>query len=189
MTWRIRSVILYQRNGKKTRQVEFEIHTLNVISGNSQTGKSAIIDIVNYCLMSKACPVPKGYVRRAVSHVGLHLVGAEDEFQVIRDLTQAESSRSIHIWENASSSGRAYAAGRVRLCGSASHRGADMTDWLPWGALLTATSLATLWALTRGREAGEDRRLARRILLIGGALTTLCYLLYILLGEAWLPYV
>lgn len=64
-----------------------------------------------------------------------------------------------------------------------------MTDWLPWGALLTATTLATLWALTRGRDLGEDRRLARRLLLVGGALTSLCFLLYIALGESWLPYV
>lgn len=63
-----------------------------------------------------------------------------------------------------------------------------MTDWLPWGALLTATTLATLWALTRGKDPTDDRRLARRILLVGGTLTTVTYVLYIALGEAWLPY-
>jgi hypothetical protein len=64
-----------------------------------------------------------------------------------------------------------------------------MTDWLPWGGLLTSTTLATLWALTRDGDPADGRRLARRILLIGGALTVLCYLLYVLFGESWLPYV
>lgn len=63
-----------------------------------------------------------------------------------------------------------------------------MTDWLPWGALLMATTLGTLWALIRDGDLATNRALARRILLFGGLATTLVYLLYIVIGETWLPY-
>lgn len=63
-----------------------------------------------------------------------------------------------------------------------------MTDWLPWGALLMATTLGTLWALVRDGDAAANRAWARRVLVIGGGLTLIVYLLYIVVGERWIPY-
>jgi hypothetical protein len=44
-----------------------------VITGASKTGKSALIDIVDYCFGSGQCRVPDGIIRRSVSWFGVRL--------------------------------------------------------------------------------------------------------------------
>ena len=63
-----------------------------------------------------------------------------------------------------------------------------MTDWLPWGAALMLTTLGALHVLTREGDAATNRKQARLIVLAGGVLTLVVYLLYLVFGERWLPY-
>lgn len=98
MSWRIKSLILYQRDGSDKRILEFKIHGLNIITGNSQTGKSAVLDILNYVLMSKSCPIPKGVIRKSVSHVGGHFIGSDNELIILRPLPSHGSKSSTHGW-------------------------------------------------------------------------------------------
>lgn len=98
MTWRIKSLVLYQRGGADRRQLTFNPHGVNVITGNSQTGKSAVLDILNYLMMSRSCPIPKGIIRQAVSHVGVHLVGPETELLIIRPLPAPGNKVSTQGW-------------------------------------------------------------------------------------------
>ncbi|MFQ4138501.1 DUF3732 domain-containing protein [Nodosilinea sp. PGN35] len=62
----IRSIILYNSLGEK-RILNFEIGKVNIITGKSRTGKSAIIDIVDYCLGRSSFLVPEGIIRDTVS--------------------------------------------------------------------------------------------------------------------------
>ena len=48
-------------DGKEQKSVEFE-KGLNIITGDSKTGKSAILEIVNYCLFSSRSTIPKGVI-------------------------------------------------------------------------------------------------------------------------------
>ncbi len=48
MTFQIANIILYSHDGR-IRELPFRIGELNVITGASKTGKSALIDIVDYC--------------------------------------------------------------------------------------------------------------------------------------------
>lgn len=98
MTWRIKSLVLYQRDGSDRRKLSFNLHGVNVITGNSQTGKSAVLDILNYVMMSKSCPIPKGIIRQAVSHVGGHLVGPDGELLIIRPLPGPGHKVSTQGW-------------------------------------------------------------------------------------------
>jgi len=98
MTWRIKSLVLYQRGGADRRQLTFSLHGVNVITGNSQTGKSAVLDILNYLMMSRSCPIPKGIIRQAVSYVGTHLVGPEGELLIVRPLPAPGSKVSTQGW-------------------------------------------------------------------------------------------
>jgi hypothetical protein len=98
MTWRIKSLVLYQRDGVDRRTLDFNLHGVNVITGNSQTGKSAVLDILNYILMSQSCPIPKGIIRQAVSHVGGHLVGPDGELLIIRPLPAPGTKVSTQGW-------------------------------------------------------------------------------------------
>lgn len=46
------AVVLYHRDGHRSHAVDFWTGRLNVITGASETGKSALIEIVDYCLGS-----------------------------------------------------------------------------------------------------------------------------------------
>ena len=57
---------------------------MNVITGASKTGKSALIDIVDYCFGSGECRVPEGPIRRAVSWFGLRIQLGEGQAFIAR---------------------------------------------------------------------------------------------------------
>lgn len=72
MSVQIRSIVVYGRNGKR-REVKFRLGALNVVTGGSRTGKSALLDILDYCWGRDECTVPEGPIRRTVSWYGLVL--------------------------------------------------------------------------------------------------------------------
>jgi len=61
----ISKLILYSRTGE-VRELAFRTGALNVLTGASKTGKSAIIDIVDYCTGRSECNVAEGVIRRYV---------------------------------------------------------------------------------------------------------------------------
>jgi hypothetical protein len=84
MSFFIRAIVLYSHDGQR-RVIPFKSSGLNVITGKSKTGKSAIIDIVDYCLGRGSYNIAEGEIRRRVSWYGLHLENAGDEVFVARD--------------------------------------------------------------------------------------------------------
>ena len=52
----IKSIIIFGKNGEK-RIVPLE-QGVNIITGESKTGKSALVEIIDYCLCSTRCTVP-----------------------------------------------------------------------------------------------------------------------------------
>lgn len=79
----ILDIVLYSHNGY-SRTLSLKQGEVNVITGASKTGKSALIDIVDYCFGSGSCRVPDGIIRRAVSWFGLRLQVGEGEAFVAR---------------------------------------------------------------------------------------------------------
>ncbi|WP_031526534.1 DUF3732 domain-containing protein [Dyadobacter crusticola] len=79
----IKSIILYNKQGAR-RIVSFEIGKVNIITGESKTGKTAIIDIVNYCLGSDDCRVSEGVIRQTVDWFGILLKYENEEIFVAR---------------------------------------------------------------------------------------------------------
>ena len=72
MFFQIRKIVLWaKKTGLKPRVVDFEPGMLNVISGASRTGKSAIIPIIDYCLGSGKCAIPVKTIRDAVEWFGV----------------------------------------------------------------------------------------------------------------------
>lgn len=61
----IQSIVLYGHENQK-RILSFRADGLNIITGASKTGKSALIHIVDYCSGSGECHVPEGVIRRKV---------------------------------------------------------------------------------------------------------------------------
>lgn len=68
----IRELVIYSRDGRD-RRLKFETGALNVVTGDSATGKSSITHIIDYCLGRNGCPIPAMVIRDAVSWYGLLL--------------------------------------------------------------------------------------------------------------------
>lgn len=60
------AIVLYHADGR-TRRVDFEAGSLNVVTGESQTGKSALLTIVEYCLGRSTMLVPVGPISDTVA--------------------------------------------------------------------------------------------------------------------------
>src|SRR4051812_46208460 len=66
----LKKTVLYSYSDER-REITFQPARLNIITGDSKTGKSAIIHIVDYCLGSGECHVPEGIICQKVSWYGV----------------------------------------------------------------------------------------------------------------------
>ena len=72
MFFQVREIILWPRGSDlEPRRVHFEPGRVNVVTGGSRTGKSAIIPIIDYCLGSDKCTIPVATIRDACSWFGI----------------------------------------------------------------------------------------------------------------------
>src|SRR5262245_9332708 len=58
---KIRSIHIYSHDGQR-RDLRFKVDGLNVITGRSSTGKSALSEIVEYCMGHSSFNVPEGVI-------------------------------------------------------------------------------------------------------------------------------
>jgi hypothetical protein len=78
-------VILWPKDSDlEPRVIPFEPGRINVISGESATGKSTVTWIIDYCLGSEKCSIPVGLIRDVTSWFGLHIRFANTEMIVAR---------------------------------------------------------------------------------------------------------
>lgn len=76
-------LVPYSRTGQ-IRQVEFKLGALNVLTGASKTGKSAIIDIIDYCTGRSECNIAEGVIRKHVAWYAVLFQLREDRIFVAR---------------------------------------------------------------------------------------------------------
>ena len=68
----ILELVLYSKSGQK-RVLAFNAGKVNIITGKSKSGKSAVGDIIEYCMGGSSCHIAEGVVRNSVSWYGLLL--------------------------------------------------------------------------------------------------------------------
>jgi uncharacterized coiled-coil DUF342 family protein len=66
----IKSIVLYNSTGA-IRRLNLQQGRVNIITGRSTTGKSALIEIINYCLGHSKFRVPEGAIRDSVAWYGV----------------------------------------------------------------------------------------------------------------------
>lgn len=72
MYFQIKEVVLWPNNPTfEPRRLSFELGKVNIISGASRTGKSAIIPIIDYCLGADKCTIPVNTIRNACRWFGV----------------------------------------------------------------------------------------------------------------------
>ena len=80
MFFQIKELILWPRRaGFTPRRVRFETGKLNIITGKSRTGKSAVTPILDYCLASRQCAIPVETIRNACSWFGVLVQTSQGE--------------------------------------------------------------------------------------------------------------
>jgi hypothetical protein len=89
-------VVLY---GGPGRVRTLSLHQgVSVITGASNTGKSALIDIIDYCLGSSQCGIPVGAIRQAVRWYGVRLdLGTEQMFVTRREPGEHAASSDVYL--------------------------------------------------------------------------------------------
>src|SRR6266508_1984883 len=105
MKFAISKLVIWPRDhSKDPRVVSFAESRLNLVSGSSRSGKSAIIKIIDYCLGSKGCSIPKlGPIRRCAAWYGI-VAATEEGYKLLarRDPGNQDSTDDYMILETAS---------------------------------------------------------------------------------------
>ena len=92
----ILEIILYGKNGLR-RILSLRIGT-NIITGKSSTGKTALIEIVEYCLGKSTCTVPEGVIRERVDWFALKLQFPSKQVLVARKNPEIEMNSSSEVY-------------------------------------------------------------------------------------------
>jgi hypothetical protein len=103
MNFQIRKIILWpKKSGFKYKSYEFELGKINIITGASRTGKSAIIPIIDYCLASGTCYIPVKTIRNACSWFGIVIqTGSSQLLLARREPGIQKSTDDMYIAEGA----------------------------------------------------------------------------------------
>src|SRR3954469_15284306 len=103
MKFALSRLILWPRDDSKLpRIVHFSETGINLVAGGSRSGKSAIIKIVDYCLGSRSCSIPKlGPIRRGSALYAI-VVLTEEGYKLLarRDPDDQESTDDCMLIES-----------------------------------------------------------------------------------------
>ena len=96
----ILKVILWPKDTSHApRIIPFEPGRINIISGESGSGKSTITWIIDYCLGSEKCSIPVGLIRNVTGWFGLHLRLANTEMIVARRNPGDQQATEDMYWD------------------------------------------------------------------------------------------
>ncbi|WP_222539232.1 DUF3732 domain-containing protein [Pedobacter polysacchareus] len=86
MRLKIKNILLYPLDDSlDPKIIKFEENMVNVITGYSQRGKSAIISIIDYCLGSSECDIPVGTIREKVDKFAIYITINDQSIFLARD--------------------------------------------------------------------------------------------------------
>lgn len=92
--WIISEVVFYSHDNRN-RSLKFFEKGVTIISGDSNTGKSAILSAIDYCLGSSSCEIPIE-IKQKTSFVGIKLRNSDmDLFSAREILPNSSSSRTM----------------------------------------------------------------------------------------------
>lgn len=80
-------------NNNTTRELDFLPNKINVITGDSETGKSSIIRIIDYCFMSSSTDISPKFIGENVKWFGINFKINNKDYTIIRGAITNENTR------------------------------------------------------------------------------------------------
>ncbi|MEJ6980618.1 hypothetical protein WG906_09170 [Pedobacter sp. P351] len=84
MKFHINKVILWFKNGAESRELNFLSNKVNVITGGSGTGKTSLLSIFDYCMLSSKANIAEKVINETVSWYGLDFRINDKDFLIAR---------------------------------------------------------------------------------------------------------
>ena len=128
MTMQILDIVVFSHHGRR-RTLSLNIGAVNIITGASKTGKSALVDIVDYCFGASQCRVPEGPIRRSVSWFGLRLQLDSGQAFVARRCPEPHSQSSEDCFFEVRDEVEVPEAAALRQITNTNGLGALLTSW------------------------------------------------------------
>ena len=97
MKFNINKIILWLKNGK-IRELVFEPNKVNVITGDSNTGKTAILEIIDYCFFASKSKISESVINENVLWYGIIFSINTKEYTIARKcLTKGRVSKEYYF--------------------------------------------------------------------------------------------
>ncbi|WP_323003885.1 hypothetical protein [Denitromonas sp.] len=170
MYLQIREIVLWPRNPNfEPRRLQFQLGKVNVISGASRTGKSAVIPIIDYCLGAGTCSIPVKTIRKYCEWFGVVVATAQGDKLLARrepgaqrstdDMYLLEAERILDIPRRIAKNTNADAVKRLldELAGLSKldFSGGEEFDRVRWSPKLPRSGGVHVPAAERRRQSGR----------------------------------
>ncbi|BDU36700.1 DUF3732 domain-containing protein [Vibrio nigripulchritudo] len=83
MNFYIHKIVIWLKNGSK-REVEFKNNKVNIITGSSNTGKTAILDILDYCFFASESNISESVINESSVWYGVKVGINDKDFTLAR---------------------------------------------------------------------------------------------------------
>jgi len=98
MKFSVKQIRLWFKNGSPTRILEFKPNKVNVITGAKSTGKSSILTIIDYCLLSSKSKIVEEIINEYTEWFGLFFSINGKDFVIVRKgATGNVASREVYF--------------------------------------------------------------------------------------------
>ena len=97
MSFQVLDIVLYGFNEER-RVLSLKPGRLNIITGSSKTGKTALIEIIDYCFGASECRIPEGIIRQTVEWVGVRLQVTDGHVFIARKLPLGGQDASSEVF-------------------------------------------------------------------------------------------
>lgn len=83
MRFIINEIVLWLKDGR-LRKLSFEANKVNIITGDSGTGKSTILDIIDYCFFASRIRIPEEIINENINWYGIKFIINDKQYTIAR---------------------------------------------------------------------------------------------------------